>query len=122
MARAAVKGPFSFMKGRLPRVLSHAEHLALGVTIAWYPSFTHHVTWAALWDFMNDFRRRDVAAWDAFVARRKRHPYPTAEVGPEGEGGARQRELEQRYSSRMRFLRPSSTRPASTRASMAGFD
>src|SRR4029077_14717269 len=44
-ARAVVKGPFSFMKGKLPRFLNHAEHLALGVTIAWYPSFTHHVTW-----------------------------------------------------------------------------
>lgn len=98
-ARAAVKGPFSFMKGRLPRFLSHDEHLALGVTIAWYPSFTHHVTWAALWDFMQDFRKRDVAAWDEFVERRKTHPYPFPDVGPEGEGGAKQRELEKRYSS-----------------------
>jgi 2-methylisocitrate lyase-like PEP mutase family enzyme len=96
-ARAVVRGPFSFMKGRLPRFLSHDEHLALGVTIAWYPSFTHHVTWAALWDFMEDFGRRDVAAWDDFVERRKTRPYPVPEVGPEGEGGARQRELERRY-------------------------
>src|SRR6266849_698311 len=56
-ARSVVKGPFSFMKGRLPRFLSHEEHLALGVTIAWYPSFTHHVTWAALWDLMQDFQQ-----------------------------------------------------------------
>ena len=47
-ARAAVTGPFSFMKGKLGRYLDLDEHLALGVTIAWYPGFTHHVTWAAL--------------------------------------------------------------------------
>jgi len=101
-ARRAVKGPFSFMKGRLPRFLNHHEHLALGVTIAWYPSFTHHVTWAALWDFMQEFGKSDVAAWDDFVERRKTQPYPTPEVGPKGEGAAKQRELEKRYSSRTR--------------------
>jgi 2-methylisocitrate lyase-like PEP mutase family enzyme len=96
-ARAAVSGPFSFMKGKLGRYLSLQEHLALGVTIAWYPSFTHHVTWAALWDFMQAFRTRDVAAWDEFVASRKDRPYPVPEVGPDGEGADKQRELEERY-------------------------
>ncbi len=55
-ARAAITGPFSFMKGKLGRYLDLDEHLALGVTIAWYPGFTHHVTWAALWDFMTAFQ------------------------------------------------------------------
>ncbi len=63
-ARAqAVTCPLSFMKGKLPRYLSLDEHLALGVTIAWLPSFSHHVIWAALSDFMADFssaRRRRV--------------------------------------------------------------
>ena len=54
-ARAAVEGPFSFMRGKLGRYLSLDEHLALGVNIAWYPSFTHAVTWAALWDLMKAF-------------------------------------------------------------------
>src|SRR5689334_6416844 len=36
-ARAAVSGPFSFMRGKLGRYLSLEEHLALGVNIAWYP-------------------------------------------------------------------------------------
>ena len=67
-ARAAVKGPFSFMKGKLPHYLSLDEHLALGVNIAWFPGFTHHVLWAALWDFMNDFQSRGIAAWDDFLA------------------------------------------------------
>jgi 2-methylisocitrate lyase-like PEP mutase family enzyme len=97
LARAAVEGPFSFMKGKLPRYLGLEEHLALGVNIAWYPGFTHQVMWAALWDFMQDFQKRGVPAWDDFVASRKDRPYPRPDVGPEGEGGEKQRELEERY-------------------------
>ncbi len=95
--RAAVEGPFSFMKGKLGRYLGLDEHLALGVNIAWYPGFTHHVTWAALYDFMQAFEKRGVAAWEEFVASRKERPYPIPEVGPEGEGLDNQRELEERY-------------------------
>jgi 2-methylisocitrate lyase-like PEP mutase family enzyme len=96
-ARSAVEGPFSFMKGKLGRYLGFDEHLALGVNIAWYPGFTHHVTWAALYDFMKEFEKRGVAAWEDFVASRKDRPYPIPEVGPEGEGLDKQRELEERY-------------------------
>ena len=99
-ARAAVKGPLSFMKGKLPRYLSFEEHLALGVNIAWLPGFTHHVMWAALWDFMQDFEKRGIAAWEEFQASRKNRPYPRPEVGPAGEGAEKQRELEERYLSR----------------------
>ena len=98
-ARAAVEGPFSFMKGKLPRYLGLEEHLALGVNIAWYPGFTHQVMWAALWDFMQDFQKRGIAAWEDFAASRKERPYPRPDAGPEGEGGEKQRELEERYSS-----------------------
>lgn len=97
-ARAAVQGPFSFMKGKLPRYLGLDEHLALGVNIAWYPGFTHHVTWAALWDFMQDFQNRGITAWDEFVESRKDRPYPQPFVGPEGEGADKQRALERKYS------------------------
>lgn len=96
-ARAAVQGPFSFMRGKLPRYLGLDEHLELGVNIAWYPGFTHHVTWAALWDFLQEFNTRGIAAWDEFVASRAARPYPTPDVGPEGEGLDRQRALEERY-------------------------
>jgi 2-methylisocitrate lyase-like PEP mutase family enzyme len=96
-ARAAVEGPFSFMKGKLPRYLGLDEHLALGVNIAWYPGFTHHVTWAALWDFMQDFQGRGIAAWEDFVQSHKDRPYPQPIIGPEGEGADKQRELEERY-------------------------
>jgi len=96
-ARAAVSCPLSFMKGKLGRYLTLEEHLALGVTIAWYPGFTHHVLWAALWDFMQDFNTRGIAAWDDFVASRKDKPYPRPDVGPEGEGAEKQRMLEEKY-------------------------
>jgi len=96
-ARAAVSGPFSFMKGKLGRYLGLDEHLALGVNIAWFPGFTHHVTWAALWDFMQAFESRGVAAWEEFVESRKNSPYPIPEVGPEGEGLEKQRQLEELY-------------------------
>jgi len=100
LARAAVEGPFSFMKGKLPRYLGLDEHLALGVNIAWYPGFTHQVMWAALWDFMQDFQKRGITAWEDFAASRKDRPFPRPEAGPDGEGAEKQRELEERYFSR----------------------
>ena len=96
-ARAAVAGPLSFMRGKMPRNLTFKEHLELGVNIAWYPSFTHHVLWAALWDFMQAFKERDVEAWEEFLASRKDRPYPKPTVPPDGEGLDKQRELEERY-------------------------
>lgn len=96
-ARAAVEGPLSFMKGKLPRYLDLDEHLALGVNIAWYPGFTHQVMWAALHDFMQDFQKRGIAAWEDFQASREDLPYPYPDPGPDGEGGEKQRELEERY-------------------------
>jgi 2-methylisocitrate lyase-like PEP mutase family enzyme len=96
-ARAVVKGPFSFMKGKLPRYLSLEEHRELDVNIAWFPGFTHHVLWAALWDFMNDFQLRGVAAWEDFQHRRRDKPYPEPAVGPDGEGAAMQQRLEKLY-------------------------
>ena len=85
------------MKGKLPRYLSFKEHLALGVTIAWYPSFTHQVTYAALWDFMQGFQKCDVAAWEDFIESRKERPFPQPGLAPDSEGASKQRELEERY-------------------------
>jgi 2-methylisocitrate lyase-like PEP mutase family enzyme len=96
-ARAVVNGPFSFMKGKLPRYLSLEEHAGLGVNIAWFPAFTHHILWAAMWDFMNDFQSRGTAAWEGFVQSRHGKPYPEPDVGEEGEGSAMQRKLEKLY-------------------------
>ena len=99
-ARAMVDGPFSFMKGKMPRYLTLAEHMALGVNIAWFPGFTHHVLWAALWDFMNDFQSRGITAWEDFVASRRDRPYPEPTVGADGEGAELQQRLEELYSRR----------------------
>ena len=94
---AAAKCHFSFMKGKLPRYLSFREHLDLGINIAWLPGFTHHVTWAALFDFMQAFQAEGMDAWESFVAARRDRPYPIPGVGPEGEGPDKQRDLEERY-------------------------
>ena len=99
-ARRAVRGPFSFMKGKLPRYLTFEEHRQLGVNIAWLPGFTHHVLWAAMWDFMNDFQSRGIAAWEDFQVARRDRPYPEPTVGDDGEGAAMQQKLEQLYSGR----------------------
>jgi len=96
-ARATVQGPFSFMKGKLPRYLSLDEHLALGVTIAWLPSFSHHIIWAALSDFMAEFKEHGVGAWEAFLKSREDRPYTIPEVPMDGEGLDKQRALEERY-------------------------
>ena len=96
-ARAVLKGALSFMKGQMPKYLNFAEHLELGVNIAWYAGFTHHITWAALWDFMQAFQTKDLGAWEEFVASRKDRPYPRPETGPEGEGLEMQRKLEELY-------------------------
>jgi 2,3-dimethylmalate lyase len=99
-ARAIVEGPFSFMKGKMPRYLTLEEHMGLGVHIAWFPGFTHHVLWAAMWDFMIDFQSRGIAAFEDFVASRQDRPYPNPAVGDSGEGAAMQQRLEERYSRR----------------------
>jgi 2,3-dimethylmalate lyase len=96
-ARKAVSGPFSFMKGKLPRYLTLEEHLELGVNIAWLPGFTHHVLWAALWDFMTDFQSRGIAAWEDFQAARRDRPYPEPSIPDDGEGAAMQQRLEKLY-------------------------
>ncbi|HYL89961.1 MAG TPA: isocitrate lyase/PEP mutase family protein [Burkholderiales bacterium] len=96
-ARAAVKGVMSFMKGKMPRYLSAEEHLALGVNVAWYPGFTHHVMWAAVSDFMREFQARGVAAWEDFQKKHVPGSYPIPDVPPSGEGGDKQIELEKRY-------------------------
>jgi len=95
--RAAVKGPYSFMSVALPSWVSMKEHLEMGINIAWYPTMTNHVTWAALWDFMQEFNKKEIGAWEEFKESRKSKPYPIPEVGPDGEGLDKQRELEERY-------------------------
>ncbi len=95
-ARAVVKGPMSFMKGKLPRYLTLREHLDLGYTIAWLPSFTHQVTHQALWEFMQDFQQRDLTAWSDYQEAHKGNPYRQI-PHPLDETSRKQRMLEERY-------------------------
>jgi hypothetical protein len=55
------------------------------------------VTYAALWDFMQDFQARELGAWEAFQASRQDRPYPHPRHLATGETSAKQRELEERY-------------------------
>jgi len=114
-ARARVSGPLSFMRGKLPRYLSLEEYQALGVYIAWYPAFTHEVMYAELWDFMQDFQTRGLAAWEAFQASHERRPYPPPLRLDSGETVVKQRQLEERYYTPAmleKYRRPSSGAPA----------
>ena len=43
------------------------------------------------------FQSGGVKAWDAFVESRRDRPYPVPEVPDDGESGAKQIVLEQRY-------------------------
>jgi hypothetical protein len=46
---------------------------------------------------MTAFQSGGVKAWDAFVESRRDRPYAIPEMPDEGEGGAKQQALEQRY-------------------------
>jgi hypothetical protein len=46
---------------------------------------------------MTAFRSGGVKAWDAFVDSRRDRPYLVPDVPDDGESGAKQQELEQRY-------------------------
>ena len=97
-ARAEIKGVFSFLKGGLGRILSLQEHMDLGVNIAWYAPITHRVSWASMWRFMQDYNKRDIRAFEDFMANHQSDGFPDAmDVGPDGEGIEKQRMLEERY-------------------------
>jgi hypothetical protein len=99
MARSTAPGQKAGPRYRVSRGQDKKRqlYLALGVNIAWYPGFSHAVTWAALWDFMTDFQTRGTKAWDDFVASRRDRPYPTPEAPPDRESDAKRQELEHRY-------------------------
>jgi len=73
--RAAVTGTLSVMQGKLPRPLTLAEHRALGLRIAWYTFLPDQVLKATSWNFMRDFKARDIDAWTDFQAAHEGNPY-----------------------------------------------
>lgn len=74
-ARRVVSGPFSAMKGQLPRALSLAEHKALGLNAAWYTFLPDQVLKIAAWDFLQAFRHKDIGAWEEFTAAHPGTPF-----------------------------------------------
>jgi 2-methylisocitrate lyase-like PEP mutase family enzyme len=70
-ARKVVKGPFSAMKGQLPRALTLAEHKALGLNAAWYTFLPDQVLKVSAWAFFQEYKKNDMGAWVEFV---RSHP------------------------------------------------
>lgn len=97
-ARRAVQGPFSAMKGHLPRALTLAEHKALGLNAAWYTFLPDRVIKAAAWSFVRDFKKKGIAAWYEFLDKYPDTPF-TGGRGLEWEaaGLAELAQLEAKY-------------------------
>ncbi|HXF75547.1 MAG TPA: isocitrate lyase/PEP mutase family protein [Methylomirabilota bacterium] len=74
-ARRVVRGPFSAMKGQLPRALSLAEHKALGLNAAWYTFLPDQVLKIAAWDFLQAFGHKGIGAWEEFAAAHPATPF-----------------------------------------------
>jgi 2-methylisocitrate lyase-like PEP mutase family enzyme len=74
-ARRIVKGPFSAMKGQLPRALTLTEHKALGLNAAWYTFLPDQVLKVSAWSFFREFKKNDMRAWDEFVRAHPETPF-----------------------------------------------
>ena len=74
-ARGVVKGPFSAMKGQLPRALTLAEHKALGLNAAWYTFLPDQVLKISAWSFFQEFNKKDISAWDEFTQTHAKTPF-----------------------------------------------
>jgi 2-methylisocitrate lyase-like PEP mutase family enzyme len=74
-ARRAVKGPFSAMKGELPRPLTLAEHKTLGLNAAWYTFVPDQVLKISAWSFFQQFKKKDIRAWNEFTAAHAGTPF-----------------------------------------------
>ncbi len=74
-ARRAVKGPFSAMKGELPRPLTLAEHKALKLNAAWYTFVPDQVLKISAWSFFQEFKKKDIQAWTEFTAAHPGTPF-----------------------------------------------
>ena len=74
-ARKAVKGPFSAMKGQLPRALTLEEHGALKLNAAWYTFLPDLVLKASAWSFLETFQDRGISAWFEFLEKNPDTPF-----------------------------------------------
>jgi 2,3-dimethylmalate lyase len=74
-ARSVVKGPFSAMKGQLPRALTLEEHRALKLNAAWYTFLPDQVLKISAWAFLQEFQKKGTRAWDEFVHANPKTPF-----------------------------------------------
>ncbi len=74
-ARKAVKGPFSAMKGQLPRALTLEEHGALKLNAAWYTFLPDLVLKASAWSFLETFQDRGISTWFEFLEKNPDTPF-----------------------------------------------
>ena len=74
-ARKVVKGPFSAMKGQLPKALTLTEHRDLHLTAAWYTFLPDQVLKASTWSFLQAFKRDGIRAWEEFIAAHPDTPF-----------------------------------------------
>jgi len=97
--RRFVRGPFSAMKGHLPRALSLQEHRALRLNAAWYTFLPDLVLKASAWSFLKSFQKNGIAAWSEFAAARPDTPFTGGERWTwDASGTAELAKLEARYS------------------------
>lgn len=100
-ARKVVKGPFSAMKGQLPRALTLEEHKALGLNAAWYTFLPDQVLKIAAWRFLESFQEKDMSAWYDFLQDNSGTPFSGGKALPWDATGMHELgKLETRYFSK----------------------
>jgi len=97
-ARKVVKGPFSAMKGELPRALTLAEHKELQLNAAWYTFLPDQVLKIAAWRFLESFKQKDMRAWFEFTNDNPDTPFSGGKALPwDATGMSELSQLETRY-------------------------
>ena len=97
-ARQVVKGPFSAMKGELPRALTLAEHKELQLNAAWYTFLPDQVLKIAAWRFLESFKEKDMNAWFEFTHDNPDTPFSGGKALPwDATGMSELSQLETRY-------------------------
>lgn len=100
-ARRVVRGPFSAMKGQLPRALTLQEHKALGLNAAWYTFLPDQVLKISAWCFFQQFKKKDMRAWDEFIEAHPDTPFTGGAKLPwDATGMTELTEFEARYAAK----------------------
>jgi 2,3-dimethylmalate lyase len=81
-ARKVVKGPFSAMKGQLPRALTLEEHKALKLNAAWYTFLPDLVLKTSAWSFLQAFSKKGIKAWYKFLENNSNTPFTGGKALP----------------------------------------